>query len=936
MIVTIILGFALGVAVGAYGQSRARRPDPISLLGLSVVYGLAAVGTAAFWVFYLRAVAWVHVVLWLLLTVGIVWLVRRTDWAGLARGLRENLSWRVLVVVLILVAVALLSRGLVYADMLSPRGDDVKRHAGLVYLLNHLDAIPTSAQMDGYVWDVYLFLGFHVLIAAFNEVLRLLPADLIQSFVVLLPAMLALVLYRLCLRAFGPIAAVLAVGLVLHFGQIPNEILFHSNYVFFLGMIYAVAFVGSLVEVLRDQAMGELPGMVLCLTGLFLTGSFVQEFLFAAPALLFLFVALRRPTWRTMGTLVLVAVAVAVLALPEIVYLSRVAGELPPFDSRQTIQAWGIFGQEVGGIQALPWHFGVLASLLTVPGAVWVARATFAWWRRRRSGSREGLSEEGTSLICAWGLFIWAAFTLGYAILASVLYIPLPGILYTRAYKQMFSVLPPVVALVAQGGAVLLARLSSVGSPRLRSAGAAALVAFAIGSGVLNDVRFWYPLRIEPVLHRHGRRLLEWMDTNLEDGEWVLNNFRAADTSSWIPAFTGNRAVISDLGGSFPNRPLKEELRYNVGTNPNGHRSQELLELLDVSYIYVGGHRTTLDYERGIVPFNPAELMASPYYELVAQDGNNFLFATPWADEVPAGYRQETQVFEGYRNPLFHLLTPAHLAGIRADQTFVYPGGQATYTVRVQAGPIGGRVWLRMDIYDATVHTSAARYASYAEELSLAPFAITDVAVAWDYWTGEATFLVDGRSSSPDVVIDGDYDEGFEYVVCFALAGSAGGLAFDQYDTYVYLWEDFTRPTTLPEDVGRPLGANLDDRVTLAGYSLSSDVVHPGEALAVTLTWQAESRMDRGYTVFVHLFDPGGNRLWGQHDSQPRGGTYPTDWWIEDEVVTDVVTVQVDPATPPGDYELRVGMYWLPTGERLPLAGEGGDSVLLTTIRVED
>jgi len=936
MIVTIILSLALGVTVATYGQSRARRPDPISLLGLSVVYGLAAVGTAAFWVFYLRAVVWVHVVLWLLLAVGIAWLVRRTDWAGLARGLRENLSWPVLVVVLILVAVALLSRGLVYADMLSPRGDDVKRHAGLVYLLNHLDAIPTSAQMEGYVWDVYLFLGFHVLIAAFNEVLRLLPADLIQSFVVLLPAMLALVLYRLCLRAFGPIAAVLAVGLVLHFGQIPNEILFHSNYVFFLGMIYAVAFVGSLVEVLRGQALGELPGMVLSLTGLFLTGSFAQEFLFAAPAFLFLFVALRRPTWRTAGTLALVAVAVAVLALPEIVYLSRVAGELPPFDSRDTIQAWGIFGQVVGGVAALPWHYGVLASLLTVPSAVWVVRATVAWRRRRRPGVLQGPSDEGTSLICAWGLVIWAVFTLGYAILASVFYIPLPGILYTRAYKQMFSVLPPVVALVAQGGAVLLARLSAASSPRLRLAGVAALVVFAIGSGVVNDVRFWYPLRIEPALHRHGRRLLEWMDVNLEDGDWVLNNFRYADTGSWIPAFTGNRAVSFDLSSFFPNRPLKEELRYNVAANPNGHRALELLELLDVSYVYVGGHRSMPDLESRIVLFNPAELTASPYYELLAQDGNNFLFAMPWADEAPVGYRQETQVFEGHRNPFFRLLTPAHLAGIRADQTFVYPGSQATYAVRVQAGPIGGRVWLRMDVYDATEYASTTRCASYAEEMNLAPFASADVEVAWDYWTGEATFLVDGRPSSPDVVIDGDYDDGFEYVVRFALAGSADGLAFDQYDTYVYLWEDFTRPTTLPEDVGRPLGVSLDDRVVLAGYDLSGDVVRPGGTLTVTLTWQAESRMDRGYTVFVHLFDPEGNRLWGQHDSQPHGGTYPTDWWIEDEVVTDVVTVQVDPATPPGDYELRVGMYWLPTGERLPLAGEGGDSVLLTTIRVED
>jgi hypothetical protein len=925
MILTVVLAFALGMAVAAYSQSRSDRADLISLLGLSAVYGLAAVQTAAFWAYHFNSAPWAHGALWILLAATIAWLVRHTDRDQLLIRLRRNFSWLALIIALILLVTGLLSKALIYADMPSPRGDDVKRHGALIYLFNHLDAVPRADQMEGYVWDLYPVLGFHVLLAALNDIMNLLSRDLICCFVVLLPVLFALAIYILCRRALSLTAAMLGLVLALFFTRIPNAILYHSNYTFFLGMVYAATFVGTLIVYLRDGECAELPGLALSLTGLFTSGSFTQEFLLSAPALGFLFLALRRPRIQTILTLALIVIIVVFLGWPELAYFYHTGRTSSKTDSRGTIQMWGIYGPIIGGVDRLPFQYGYVTSLLFLCGVLWAAGDMPPWKRRPTPPSRT----------TARGLILWVVATLGFAILSSTYYVPLPGIFYSRGYKQVYSALLPIAVIAAQGGATLLGCLARPLPRGVRLAGVILLVSICLVYGLYTDVRFWYPERIEPILHPNGRQMLEWMNTHLTDGDIVLNNFFASDTSSWIPAFTGNRAVIASKGNLYPNTSLKHELRYNVGTNPNGYRALELLEALDVSYVYVGGHRKTLSYERDVPPFNPAELIASPYYELVAQDGNNFLFATQLADNIPEGYMENAQTYSGHQNPLFHWLTLAHFASIRSDHAFFGTDGTAEYDIWIQAGPRGGPLVLRMSVVDATAHHPKTLYGRYIKSLNLQPFELANVQVTWNYPTKEVTFTVDGHTSPPDVTHPGGYDAGFEYVVGFGLAESIEARASDQYEVYVYLWEDFTRSTSVPPDVEHPLAVSLDNQVTLAGYDLSGTTVHAGETVTVTLYWQAQAKMDHGYTVFVHLFDPENAQIWGQHDAQPHGGNYPTDWWIEDEVVTDTVAFQVDPRTPPGEYALLTGMYWLPTGERLPLADGTGNSVLLTTVRVE-
>jgi 4-amino-4-deoxy-L-arabinose transferase-like glycosyltransferase len=134
-------------------------------------------------------------------------------------------------------------------------------------------------------------------------------------------------------------------------------------------------------------------------------------------------------------------------------------------------------------------------------------------------------------------------------------------------------------------------------------------------------------------------------------------------------------------------------------------------------------------------------------------------------------------------------------------------------------------------------------------------------------------------------------------------------------------------------------GANLGDLVTLLGYDLSAAVARPSDPLDVVLYWRADTEVEQDYTVFVHLTDDAG-AIWGQSDSQPERGFYPTSYWDVGGVIQDEHEIIVDSGTPPGMYSVEVGMYLLGTGERLAWSDhEGrasGDALVVGVVEVRD
>jgi 4-amino-4-deoxy-L-arabinose transferase-like glycosyltransferase len=133
-----------------------------------------------------------------------------------------------------------------------------------------------------------------------------------------------------------------------------------------------------------------------------------------------------------------------------------------------------------------------------------------------------------------------------------------------------------------------------------------------------------------------------------------------------------------------------------------------------------------------------------------------------------------------------------------------------------------------------------------------------------------------------------------------------------------------------PVDIGQAVGVSFARQIELMGY----EATQQEEDLAVALHWRCLQPPNADYTVFVHLLDADG-RVVAQHDSQPKGGAYPTSVWDVGEVVEDVHVLSLPPDLVPGRYWLRVGLYLLETGERLPVEGDG-DSIELGWIELGD
>lgn len=142
--------------------------------------------------------------------------------------------------------------------------------------------------------------------------------------------------------------------------------------------------------------------------------------------------------------------------------------------------------------------------------------------------------------------------------------------------------------------------------------------------------------------------------------------------------------------------------------------------------------------------------------------------------------------------------------------------------------------------------------------------------------------------------------------------------------------------------VSFPQRARFSDYIELVGYDLSSSKLKPGETLTVTLYWRARARMDKSYTVFVHLLDQNG-KVVAQEDALPLKGARPTTTWVPNEYLADTYTLALKTDTPRGTYRIEVGWYDAhdPLFARLYSVDEHddviGDHVILqTTVHVHE
>jgi hypothetical protein len=114
----------------------------------------------------------------------------------------------------------------------------------------------------------------------------------------------------------------------------------------------------------------------------------------------------------------------------------------------------------------------------------------------------------------------------------------------------------------------------------------------------------------------------------------------------------------------------------------------------------------------------------------------------------------------------------------------------------------------------------------------------------------------------------------------------------------------------------------------------------PGDSLTVNLDWKVLSPAQQDYLVFLHLIEDDLSTLHGQGDGSftQLGATLSPPDWLVGATIYDQRTLTIDPDTPAGIYNLRVGIYSRDQGDRLSVTpgttDKPDDGVIIAKIRV--
>ncbi|MEJ2149987.1 MAG: glycosyltransferase family 39 protein [Chloroflexota bacterium] len=117
-----------------------------------------------------------------------------------------------------------------------------------------------------------------------------------------------------------------------------------------------------------------------------------------------------------------------------------------------------------------------------------------------------------------------------------------------------------------------------------------------------------------------------------------------------------------------------------------------------------------------------------------------------------------------------------------------------------------------------------------------------------------------------------------------------------------------------------PIDAEYEDAIELTQGAILDQTAQAGSAVRSALTWRSVLPVEDSFVVFVHVIDDGGV-LWAQHDSVPGNGLLPMPSWEPGKSVNDRFAIQLPPDMPPGEYEVRIGLYHPVNGLRLRVTG---------------
>ena len=121
----------------------------------------------------------------------------------------------------------------------------------------------------------------------------------------------------------------------------------------------------------------------------------------------------------------------------------------------------------------------------------------------------------------------------------------------------------------------------------------------------------------------------------------------------------------------------------------------------------------------------------------------------------------------------------------------------------------------------------------------------------------------------------------------------------------------------MPESTVVTPDGSVSETVKLIGYD-----VLPGEQMEVILYWQPVQELSTDYTSYVHLTTADGAGI-AQNDHRPGGNFYPSSLWKPGEILRDSHSLTLPDTLAPGEYNLRVGMYFQPEPGKFVSMGGG-------------
>ncbi len=144
-------------------------------------------------------------------------------------------------------------------------------------------------------------------------------------------------------------------------------------------------------------------------------------------------------------------------------------------------------------------------------------------------------------------------------------------------------------------------------------------------------------------------------------------------------------------------------------------------------------------------------------------------------------------------------------------------------------------------------------------------------------------------------------------------------------------------PSEAADEMETAVNLLFGDAITLNGYTLASDHLTPGDIVQITLFWETAVPLQTRYKIFLHLVNKNGDII-AQRDSEPGGGLNLTVNWEPGQPVSDNHGVLIPADTPPGAYQLLLGLYdAADSTARLPIQTSAGivDVLPLLTIQIK-